>query len=434
VVLFALGLAAATGLFSSLVPALQASSPAPATVLSEGGRSATGDPRSHRVRSGLIVVETAFTAMLLVGAGLLVRSLQQLKGVNPGLATENIVTFGLSLPPAVGNPGFPVAFFDRLRERLSAIPGVAGVAMGSRLPLSGADHTDGFHLAGEEPGGATEHSAQDRAVSPGYFSAIGIPVVRGREFTERDGPGAPPVIMVNEAFVRRYFGGRNPVGQRILASRAGSVEREVIGVAGDSRQFGLDAPAEPEFYIPHAQDPWSFMDVAVRTTSDPLALLPRMQDAVWSLDPDLPLRNIRTMEQMTAEGSAQRRLATLVLTTFAITAYLLAAIGLYGVIAQTVTQRTTEIGIRIALGATDSSVARLVVGSGLRMVGAGALIGLAAAVPLSQALRGLLFGVSGTDPLTYLAIALLLPLVAVCASFVPAWRAMRIDPVRAMRE
>jgi putative ABC transport system permease protein len=434
VVIFALALAAATGLLSGLLPALQASSPAPASALSEGGRSATGGPRSHRVRSGLIVVETALTAMLLVGAGLLVRSMQRLSNVDPGFATGHILTFGLSLPSTGDpDPASVVTFFERVRERIAAIPGVHGVAMASRLPLSGADHSNSFRLAGEPPGGAAEHSAQDRAVSPGYFIDIGIPVVRGREFTEQDAGGAPPVIMVNESFARRYFGTRDPIGLRVSPTRAGGVERAVVGVARDSRQFGLDAPAEPEFYIPHAQDPWPFLNVAVRVAGDPLRVLPLVQEAVWSLDRELPLADPRTMEQMTAEGSAQRRLATLVLTAFAAMAYLLAAIGLYGVISHAVTQRTTEIGVRIALGATGRGVARLVVGSGLRLVGVGALIGLAAAVPFSYGLRGMLFGVTRTDPVTYLAIALLLPLVAVCASIVPAWRAVRIDPVAAMR-
>jgi putative ABC transport system permease protein len=433
VVLFALALAAATGLLSGLLPALQASSPAPSSALSEGGRSATGGPRSHRVRSTLIVVETALTAMLLVGAGLLVRSLHRLSAVDPGFATGHILTFELSLPDAEQNPASVVSFFERVRDGIAAIPGVQGVGMASRLPLSGADHSNSFHLAGEPSGGAAEHSAQDRAVSPGYFAGIGIHVVRGREFTATDGAGAPPVIMINEAFARRYFPDRNPMGQRVRPTRAENVEREVVGVARDSRQFGLDAPAEPEFYIPHAQDPWPFLNVAVRTAGDPLRVLPLVQEAVWSLDRELPLASVRTMEQMTAEGAAQRRLATLVLSAFAAMAYLLAAIGLYGVISHAVTQRTTEIGVRIALGATGRNVARMVVGSGLRLVAVGALIGLAAAVPLSQALRGMLFGVTGTDPATYLAIAVLLPLVAVCASIVPAWRAMRIDPVAAMR-
>ncbi|HEU5218912.1 MAG TPA: ABC transporter permease, partial [Gemmatimonadales bacterium] len=435
VVAFALALAAATGVLSGLLPALQTSSPAPSAALREGGRSATGGPRSHRVRSGLIVIETALTAMLLVGAGLLVRSLQRLNAVDPGFATGHILTFGLSLPPdAEKNPASVIAVFEQVRERIGAIPGVQGVAMASRLPLSGADHSNGFHLAGEPMGGATEHSAQDRAVVPGYFAGMGIPVVRGREFTADDRAGSAPVIMINETFARRYFPNRDPIGQRVQPTRAGSVAREVVGVAHDSRQFGLDAPTEPEFYIPHAQDVWSFLNVAVRTVGDPLRVLPQVEEAVWSVDRELPLAGVRTMEQMTAEGAAQRRLATLVLTAFAAMAYLLAAIGLYGVIAHAVTQRTTEIGVRIALGATAQNVARMVVGSGLRLVGAGAAIGLAAAVPVSQALRRMLFGISGTDPLTYLVIALLLPVVAVAASIVPAWKAIRIDPVRAMRE
>jgi predicted lysophospholipase L1 biosynthesis ABC-type transport system permease subunit len=209
--------------------------------------------------------------------------------------------------------------------------------------------------------------------------------------------------------------------------------REVVGVAGDSRQFGLDAPAEPEFYIPHAQDPWSFLNIVLRTSGDPAALLPRIQEAVWAIDRELPLSRIRTMEEMAAEGGAQRRLVTLVLTLFAGVAYLLAAIGLYGVLAYAVAQRTTEIGVRMALGATPGKIARMTLGRALTLAATGLVLGLAAAIPMTRWLRGLIYGVSETDPVTYAGIGMLLLAVSVAAAAIPTRRALLIDPASAMR-
>ena len=434
VVAFALTLAAVTGLASGLFPALQASAAAPRAALGDGSRSGSG-PRAHRARAVLIVAETGLTAMLLVAAGLLLRSLQRLNAVDPGFPTERMLIFGLSLPAGENLQAVSiVAAFDRIRERIEAIPEVEGVALGSRLPLSGDDHSNSFHLAGASGGPADVLSAQDRAVSAGYFRAMGIPVLRGREFTSRDGPGAPPVIVINQAFAQRYFPGVDPIGRRMRPTRAGNLEREVVGVVGDARQFGLDVPAEPEFYLSHGQDAWWFMNFAVRTSTDPRRLIGQVEEAVWSIDPELPLADVRTMAEMTAEGGARRRLAAFCLTAFAVMAYILAAVGLYGVIAHAVTQRTPEIGIRMALGASAGGVAGMVVRQGLRLVGLGAAIGLILAIPFSQALRGLLFGVTGTDPITYLAIGLLLPGVGLIAVLVPARRAMQTDPAIVMRE
>ncbi len=431
---FALGLALVTGLLSGLLPALQASAAAPHSALTEGGRGASGGRRSHRARATLIAVETALTAMLLVGAGLLIRSLQRLSAVDAGLPVERVLTFSLSPTLADGaEPAQVTGFFDRVRDQIAAVPGVRAVALASRLPLSGADHSNGFRLAGESVDGPSPHSAQDRAVSPGYFAAMGIPVLRGREFTRSDGPGTAPVIVINQAFAQRYFPGADPLGQRVRPSRAGGFDREVVGVVGDTRQFGLDVPAEPEFYLSHGQDPWPFMNVAVRTAVEPRRLLAQVEEAVWTIDPVLPLATVRTMEETATAGSARRRLAALSLAGFAVLAYLLAAVGLYGVIAHTVTQRTPELGVRMALGATAPALAAMVIRGGLRLVAIGALAGLAAAVPLSAGLRNLLFGVDRTDPTTYFTIAVLLGAVGVGASLAPAWRAMRVDPVRAIR-
>ena len=434
VVMFALALAALTGLASGLFPALQASAAAPRAALGDGSRSGSG-PRTHRARAVLIVAETGLTAMLLVAAGLLLRSMQRLNAVDPGFPTERMLIFTVSLPSGENREAVAiVSAFDRIRERIEAIAEVESVALGSRLPLSGEDHSNSFFLAGVPGDPANALSAQDRAVSAGYFRAMGIPVLRGREFTSNDGAGAPPVAVINQAFAERYFPGVDPIGQRFRPTRAGNLEREVVGVVGNARQFGLDVPAEPEFYLSHGQDAWPFMNFAVRTSIEPRRLIAQVEEAVWSIDPELPLAEVRTMDEMTAESGARRRLAAICLTAFAVMAYILAAAGLYGVIAHAVTQRTPEIGIRMALGASARGVARMVVQQGLRLVTLGAAIGLVLAIPFSQALRGLLFGVTGTDPITYLAIALLLPGVGLIAVLVPARRAMRTDPAIVMRE
>lgn len=433
-VLFAVLVAAATGLLFGCVPAWQASSTPPAAALADGRRGATGGPSVGRLRAGLIVVETGLAAMLLVGAGLLVRSLVQLNQVNPGLPIENVLTFSVAAPPIVArNPDAVIQFFRELRERIAGIPDVRGVAMGSRLPLSGADHSNGFRLSGEPVDPLREHSAQDRAVTPGFFRALGIPVLRGREFADPDTAKAQPVIVVNEAFARRYFPASGGIGEHVIPSRAGGVPREIVGVVGDTRQVGLDAPAVPEFYLPHAQDPWRFLGVAVRTTGDPTSIVPQLRAIVAALDPDVPLSDVRTLEQVTAEEGMRRRLVTGVLTVFAVAACGLAAIGLYGVVAFAVAARTSEIGIRLALGASRRHVVRVVVGRGISLAAIGAGCGLLAAWPLTRWLRDLLFGVTETDPLTLVGVAVLVPLVALLAAIVPTRRALAIDPVDALR-
>ncbi len=433
VALFAALITIATGVVFGLVPAWQASSVPPGTSLLEGRRGSTGGRRVSRLHASLIVAETALAAMLLVGAGLLVRSLQELTRVDPGLPVANVLTFDLSAPPAIAKQRDTVVeFFRELRDRIARIPGVNGVGLASRLPLSGADHSNGFRLEGEPAGPEREHSAQDRAVSPGYFRALGIPLLRGREFTGADSATSQPVIVVNAAFARQYLSG-DALGQRVTPTRAGGVPREVVGIVGDTRQFSLDAPATPEFYLPHSQDPWPFLSIAVRTAGEPTTVLPQLRSIVASIDPELPLRRVRTMEQMTSDEGARRRMITVVLGVFAVVAYLLAAIGLYGVIAFAVAARTSEIGIRVALGAPRRHVIGLVVGRGVALAVVGVACGLAAAMPLTRWLRDLLFGVTESDPLTLIGVGLLVPAIALLAAIVPTRRALAIDPVRAIR-
>jgi putative ABC transport system permease protein len=325
-----------------------------------------------------------------------------------------------------------VEFFRTVRGQVAAIPGVLGVGFASRLPLSGADHSNGFKLEGEMADPGRERSAQDRSVSPGYFRALGIPVLRGREFTDADSATSPPVIVVNAAFARQYLRS-DAIGQRVVPSRAGGVPREVVGIVGDTRQFGLDAPVAPEFYLPHSQDPWPFLSIAVRTSGDPMTVLPQLRSMVATFDPELPLRRVRTMEQMTSDEGLQRRVVTVVLGVFAVVAYVLAAVGLYGVVALAVAARTSEIGIRVALGASRRHVIGLVIGRGVALAAVGVAGGLAAAMPLTIWLRDFLFGVTGNDPVTLVAVGLLVPAIALLAAIVPTRRALAIDPVRAIQ-
>jgi putative ABC transport system permease protein len=433
VALFAILVATVSGVVVGLIPAVQAAS-APALSLGDERRGSTGGRSAGRLRASLIVAETALAATLLVGAGLLVRSLQELTRVDPGLPVVNVLTFELSAPPRVGKaPESVVAFFRDVRAGVSAIPGVRGVALASRLPLSGADHTNGFRLEGEIADPRQERSAQDRAVSSGFFRAIGIPILRGREFTDADTATSPPVIIVNEVFARQYFPAGDAVGQRMIPSRAGRRSREIVGIAGDTRQVGLETPAVPEFYIPHAQDPWPFLGIAVRTAGDPAMILPQVRALIASFDADLPLRRVRTMEQLTSDAGLRRRAIALLLSAFAGMAYLLAAIGLYGVVALAVAARTAEIGIRMALGAPRRAVVGLVVGRSVTLATMGALCGLIASLALTRWLGDLLFGVGASDPATLACVGLMIPAIALLAAIVPTRRALAVDPVRAIR-
>jgi putative ABC transport system permease protein len=426
-------IAIATGLAVGLVPVSRVLAADLHTQLKEGGRSQTTARGHTRLRTSLVVGQTAMAVMLLAVAGLLIRSIDRLAGVDAGVRTDGVLSFNVGLLPAQsGNPPYVVSFFRELRERLATVPGVSSVGLASRLPLSGADHSNSFRLVGEVPEPGRERSAQDRAVSPRYFHTLGIPV-RGREFTDADAPGGLPVVIVNQEFARRFFPGTDPIGSRFIPGRAGGVPRLIVGVAGDARQFGLDAPVEPEFYIPHAQDPWPWLSVVVRVTAEPRALVPALERAVWSLDRSMPVTSIRTMNELRATSIAPRRLNMLLLGVFAAVALALAIVGTYAVMAFVVSERAHEMGIRLALGARPGEVLWLVVGRGLRVGGLGVALGFAGALAAGQAIRRLLFGISPMDPLTLVAVAFVIGMAVLVASYLPARRAALVDPMIALR-
>ncbi|HEV8630050.1 MAG TPA: ABC transporter permease [Thermoanaerobaculia bacterium] len=432
--LYTAALAVGTGLLVGLLPALHARSPRVHGVLEAGGRTRSAGVSRTRLRGALVVAQTGIAVTLLVVAGLLLRTLAGLAAVAPGLVTEHVLTFHVGLPPArEDDSAFVVAFYQRLQERLAAVPGVVDVAFASRLPLSGEDHSSSFRLRGEVEGAGPRRSAQDRAISPGYFRTLRVPL-RGREFAPSDGRGAAPVAMVNEAFARRYFPGGDAVGQWFLPGRGEVVPRQIVGVAGDTRQFGLDVSAEPEYYLPQAQDPWPWVSVVVRTAGAPRPLLPALERAVWSLAPSMPLTAVRSMEEMQAATLAARRWNALVLATFAALALALASIGAYSVMAYLVGERRREMSIRLALGARPVELLRATMRQGLRLAAAGAGLGVLAAGVASRTLRSLLFGIAPLDPVTFLAVVALVVAAVALASLLPARRAAHVDPVRVLRD
>ena len=434
VVLFTAALAGLTGLLAGLLPALHALSPKVRAVVASGGRTASAGAPRMRMRGALVVAQTAIAVSLLVVAGLLLRTLWGLASAEPGLVTERVLAFEVSLPSArQEDDPFVVEFYRRLHERLAAVPGVEGVAFASRLPLSGEDHSNSFRFPGEPEEAARERSAQDRAITPGYFHTLGVPV-RGREFLGSDGPAGPAVAMVNATFARRFFPGRDALGQWFVPTRAGGVPRQIVGVAGDTRQAGLDVAVEPEFYLPHAQDPWPFVHVVVRSAGEPRALLPALERAVWSLAPDMPLVRVRTMEEMEGATLAARRFNAAVLLAFAALALALATVGAYSVMAYMVGERRREMGIRLALGARPAELQRATLGDGLRLAAAGVTLGALGAAAASRGLRSLLFGVSALDPATFAAVVALVVAALGLASLLPARRAAGVDPVVVLRE
>jgi predicted permease len=435
VLLATLAMAIVVGALAGLGPALQSGRSDLNRVLREGGRGAVG--RRLRAVEGLAVAEMALAVTLLVGAGLLVRSFDKLRAVDPGFRPERVLTFDVSLPSASYEPvERKRAFADALLARLRALPEARDVAVAFGLPMCGVSFGLTFDIASRPLPPAQQPATSVRFASPGYFAALGIPLVRGRAFTADDRGGAPPVLVINETAARRFFPGRDPIGERVALGMTRDSVRlggEIVGVVGDVHDFGLDAEAQPQMYAPFDQWPMSYLSVVVRTTGEPTALAAAARRIVRELDPTLPVARLTTLEQSVAESVARPRFYMLLLGSFAATALVLAAVGVYGVIAYAVGRRTREIGVRLALGATAAQVLRGVVGRALALGLAGLVLGTLGAVAATRLMRGLLFGVGPTDPLAFGVAAVALLAVAVAAAWVPARRAARVSPVAAMR-
>jgi putative ABC transport system permease protein len=430
-----------------LLPALGAPGRALTAALKDGGGAGSGRTR-QRLRAALVVGEFALALMLLVGAGLLVRSLQRLQQVHPGFDLDQLVAIPIDPPsPRYDDPARALALYDAVAEAVRAVPGVRSVGLTNHVPLSGASMPSRFEVAGAPADTGGGAGVLFRSVDAEYFGTAGIPIVAGRGFERGDIVGAVPSVIVNQTLARRYWPGRNPMGETVTVHKAAQgradfgqpVRATVIGVVGDVRHFALDYDFEPEVYVPYTLVVWPRIAVLVRADGAPDGLVLALKRAVLSVDPDLPLEGtdfrsgIQTLTGMLDNTLAYRRLVTGLLAAFALPAVLLAALGIYGVIAYLVVQRSFEIAIRMALGASRQAVVRMVLGQGLRLALAGAALGFLGALGATRLLQAQLFGVSPTDHLTLFAATCILVLVGLIASYLPARRSARVPPMRALQ-
>jgi putative ABC transport system permease protein len=422
-----------TGLLSGLAPALQTSKSNPHEVLKESDRGGAGGVRHHRLRSLLVVSEIALTMVLLTGAGLLVKSFLRLQEVNPGFKSNNVVTMRISLP------GYKYSGDDQIRGyykevlgRLRNLPGVDAVAATTALPLTQVEAAMSFSVQDNPSTPGSEPIANWRSISPEYFRVLGTPVLTGRAFTEYDGKDSPNVVIINESMARSALPGAAAVGKRLLI--AGDAKPwEIVGVVGDIRHTALDQEPKPEMYVPFPQAMRPAFTLTIHTTVDPSSLIPAVRNEVQSVDKDQPLYNIKTLDELRSESIAKFRFNTYVLAIFSALALIMAAVGLYGVMAYSVSQRTRELGIRMALGAQPEDVRRLVVGQGMRLALIGIGLGLAASLAVTRVMSSLLYGVTTTDTVTFISVALTLAVISLLASYIPARKATRVNPIIALR-
>ena len=436
---FTLLVSLATGVIFGLVPAWQASHVDLNSSLKSGTRTGGGGEGKGRVRNALIMAEVALALVLLISAGLLIQSFARLGSVQPGLRTERLLTARVSLPEVAYPKNENItAFFDQLLPRIRALPGVESASTILPLPLSGSNMVTSFDIEERPLPDGQRAGAPVRIIATDYFKTMGIPVRQGRVFDEKDRFESAPVVIVNERFANKYFPGQNVVGKRIMpgfsADDNGEKMREIVGVVGNVKHLSLKNEDSPEMYLPQTQIPFNIMSIVVRTSvSNPNALTNSVRKELAALDATIPLTSVRVFDEYISRSLARPRFNTLLLSIFAGTALLLTAIGIYGVMAYSVSQRTNEIGIRIALGAGKSSIFRLVVGQAMTLVAISLVLGLVGAFAATRLLNSLLFGVGASDPLTFAAIVLLVSVVAFVAAWLPARRATRVDPIIALR-
>ena len=434
---FTIGVSMITGIIFGLVPAFQSSKPDLNETLKEGGRGSTGGAHGRRVRSILVVAEVAFALVLLTGAGLMIRSFLLLQDVKPGFNPENLLTMRLRLPQTKYSDAAQLTpFYQQLIERVRALPGVKTAGAVSHLPLSGAYQSGTVTV--EQPLASVDNASFEcdrRVVSPDYFEAMGIEVMNGRPFNDHDRQGSQMVCLVDETFARRFWPNEDPLGRRVKigGSQSTAPWLTIVGVVAHVKHYGLNAQGREFIYFPYTQTPARQMFLAVRTEGDPSNLVGPVRNEIASLDPDQPVADIRNMEQIVYGSVAQPRFNTLMLGIFAAVALILAAVGVYGVMNYSVAQQTHEIGIRMALGAQQNHILAMVIQQGFVLVGIGVAIGLAGAFVITQFMSSLLYGVKAMDPTTFIGVAIILALVALIASYIPARRATRVDPMIALR-
>jgi putative ABC transport system permease protein len=434
VLVFTLSVSLLTGLVFGLAPALVAAQHSPGHFLKEAGRRGAGGLVHNRLRGLLVVAEVAFSLVLLVCAGLLGRSFMRMLEVNPGFRADHMVTMQMNFTGAnYATKGRSTQFLDALLPRVAALPGVEGVAVSNDLPLEGDDTTTGISnvearapfARGEEP------LVGLHAINPGFFQAMGIPLLRGREFSASDSANSTPAVVINQKLADTLWPGQDPLGKHI--NIMGDKQSEVVGVVGNVLHNGLGESISLETYLVFPQNPWGYVALSVRTHGDPGNVYGAVRGLVAQIDPELPVHDMRPMELVVAQTMASRRLTLWLVGAFAALALVLASVGIYGVMSYGVTERVNEIGVRMALGAQRRDVLRMVVGHGMRLTGIGLLLGSVAAFFAARAMTTLLFGVHPGDPLTYIAIALVLTIAALSACYVPARRATAVDPMVALR-
>lgn len=431
---FTLLISLATGIIFGLAPALIASRPDLNEALKEGGRSGTAGASRGRMRGALVVGEVALALVVLVGAGLLVRSFVRLHAVDPGFQPANLLTMRLFLTDAKYAASQPrLSFLKELTARLESLPGVQGVGISDDLPIEGTDSSMDVFVEGREPAPGERLMTGVHVVNPRYFEAMGIPLLTGRVFTEWDTLEAPQVLVVNETMSRRLWPGEEVVGKRVKLGDPNGGWTQIVGVVKDVKHNGLNAEPAMDAYAPHLQVPWPWMTIALRSNLDPTSLEAAVRREVQAIDPDKAVASVKTMDQLIGESVGERRLSLVLFGLFAVVALLLSAVGIYGVMAYGVTQRTHEIGIRIAVGAQPRDVVKLVVGRGMTLALTGVAIGVGAAYGLTRLMASLLFEISTTDPATFVVIALILVGVALLACYIPALRATKVDPMVALR-
>jgi putative ABC transport system permease protein len=435
VLVYTFGVSVLTGIIFGLAPALQATKPDLNETLKEGGRSGSDGSKRNHVRRLLVVSEVALALVLLVGAGLMIRSFYRLQQVSPGFDPENVLTMQVTLPPAKYKGVEPTAaFFDQALQRLEALPGVEAAGKTSELPFSGDQFDNAFTIEGRPPlGPGEELHANLRLVSHNYLKAMSIPLRRGRGLTEQDAKGQP-VVVINEAMARQFWPNEDPLGKRLTIELGDDEKpREIVGIVGDIRHYALDVEPKPEMYVANLPAPQTIMTVVVRSKGDLQGLASAVRREILAIDKDQPVYNVKPMAQLVNESVAGQRFSMALLGFLAGVALLLAVVGIYGVIAYWVTQRTHEIGVRMAIGAQPRDILRLVVGQGMTLALIGVGVGLVAAYALTRLLATQLYQVSSTDLVTFVGTPLLLASVALVASLIPARRATRVDPLAALR-
>jgi putative ABC transport system permease protein len=441
VLAFTLTVSLATGVIFGLAPALLTVRSDLHSVLKTSSRGNTGSRSRARWSNALVACEIASCVVLLTGAGLLIRSFLRLESVNPGFRPDHVLTMQIALPET-RYPGEKVAlFYHQLLERMHALAGVQYAGIARNLPLSGADASLNFVVENQPvQSGAEQSRAKYRAASADYFAALGIPLVRGRYFDRTDGEKTPGVVIINSTMARRFWPAQDPIGKRMKAGFDGSEWCTIVGIVGDVKHIGLDAATNAEMYYHYLQIPPELMGfvegtmtLVLRTQTEPNSMVATVRGQVQQMDADLAVFNVKTMQDFVGDSLAQPRFRTLLLGVFAGVALILAATGLYGVIAYAVTQRTNELGVRMAMGAQKSDVLKMVVGEGTQLAAIGIGIGLVLAFPLMRIISRLLFGVNAADPLTFAATSSVILLVALAASYLPALKAIKVDPLVALR-